>query len=131
MSELFEKAARIKLRFPTSVGFVTAENLWDMPLTSNRYANLDETAQALHRAVKDAEETSFVVKTHKPNEELQLQFDIVKYIIDVKLAEDEVAKTAVENRAKKQRLLEVLSQKQDQELSGKSTEEIEAMIAAL
>ena len=45
---MFEKASRLKLRFSTSIGMLSAEDLWDLPLSSrNGTANLDDVARNL------------------------------------------------------------------------------------
>ena len=128
---MFEKAARLALRFTTPKGSLTVEDLWDLPLTSASGASLDNIAKGLNRQIKEATTESFVVKTSKADEELQLKFDIVKHIIEVRLAENEVAKNAAAKKVQKAKLLEVLSRKQDAALEQKTPEEIEQMIAAL
>jgi len=132
--EMFEKATRIKLRFETgSKGVITAEDLWDIPLTTTQgnQLSLDNLARYLARQLKDSEIGSFVVKTTKTDEILKLKFDIVKYIIDVKMAEAEEATKAREKAQQKRRLLEILGRKKDAELEGKSSEDIEKMINEL
>ena len=87
--ENFERATRLKLRFQTNAGLLAVEDIWDLPLTSQRGASLDELAKGLRRKLKETEEESFVVKTNAVNNELQLAFDIVNHVIDIKLAEKE------------------------------------------
>lgn len=128
---MFEKAARFKLRFETPLGNLSVEDLWDLPLTSNRNVSLDDVARNLHRSIKEAEEESFVVKATSANEKLQLGFDIVKHIIEVRLAENEAEKTKAENKAKKQKLLSLIADKQDESLKASSVEELQAMVEAL
>jgi hypothetical protein len=128
---MFEKASRLALRFSTPKGSLTVEDLWDLPLTSASGASLDNIAKGLNRQIKEATTESFVVKTSKADAELQLKFDIVKHVIEVRLAENEVAKNAAAKKAEKAKLLEVLSRKQDAALEQKTPEEIEQMIAAL
>jgi hypothetical protein len=128
---MFEKASRLALRFSSPQGSLTTEDLWDLPLTSANKASLDNIAKALNRQIKDATTESFVVKTSKADEELQLKFDIVKHIIEVKLAEREAEKTAATRRAQKEKLLELKAKKQDEKLSSATEEELDAMIAAL
>lgn len=97
----FEKATRKKLRFNSTSGVLSVEDLWDLPLTG-RGANLDKLAKSLHKELKESEEESFVVKTVRKDSELQLKFDIVKYIIDVKLEEQETAKNRADKKAEKE-----------------------------
>jgi hypothetical protein len=124
MEAMFEKASRLKLRIPTNLGSLNAEDLWDLPLTSRNSLDLDTVAKALHRSIKASEEESFITKTSKASETLQLRFDIVKYIIDVKMAEAEVEKTKSENKAKRQRILEIVAAKQNKELEDKPLAEL-------
>lgn len=138
MEQQFEKASRMKLRFNTERGLLSVEDLWDLPLTtkSNRLS-LDEVAKDLHRQIKAAENDiqSFVTpqaETSTPKyDALHLQFEIAKHIIGVKVAEQNANAVAQERSRQKQKLMEVLSQKQDAALENKSVEEIQAMINAL
>ena len=109
-TNIFEQASRLRLRFDTPKGMLTAEDLWDLPLTSGTgKANLDDIARGLHRELKDASTESFVVKPPQADESLQISFDVVKHVIDIRLAENEEARVKTENREKKQRILELIS----------------------
>lgn len=129
---MFEKAVRLKLRFGSSQGGLTVEDLWDLPLTStgNR-ASLNNVAQGISRSLKQASEEDFVSPVKKTDEIFQLQLDIVKHVIAVRQAENAVAREAVDRREKKARLLELIGRKQDQALEGKPLEELQAMVAEL
>ncbi len=124
---MFEQATRLKLRFPSTRGDLTAEDLWDLPLTSKRSANLDDIAKAVNRQLKLTEEESFVKPHTAENETAALQLDILKHIIKVKQEENAAARAAVDNRQRKQHLLEVIARKQDAELEGKPLEELQKM----
>lgn len=131
---LFLTATREKFRFQSTVGLVSIEDLWDMPLTSTRGPCLDDIAKTLNRAVKAADDdVSFVrpAATNKKGDDLQAKFDIVKHIIEVKLAERDAAKAAEDKKAEKQRLLELIAKKKDQALEGLTIEELTARINAL
>ncbi len=131
---MFEKASRFKLRFASPKGFLTVEDLWDLPLTANGrpVANLDQIAVDLARQIKEeAGITSFVTETSKASEVLQLAFDVAKHVIDVKLAEAKAAKDKADAKARKQKILEIIESKQDATLQGKSLEELQQMVAAL
>jgi hypothetical protein len=129
---IFEHAARVKPRFTTPKGLLMVEDLWDLPLTDAMgRANLDDMARSLHRQLKDTAEESFVVQASPHDAELQLKFDLVKRVIDVKLAERTAALAASERRKNKARILEILENKKDEALSGKSVEELTAMAAEL
>lgn len=131
INALFITAAREKLRFPSSVGLITAEDLWDLPL-SGKGANLDSIARTLHRGLKDADgDISFVKPAVKTTTELQVKFDIVKYVIDAKMGERDIRAAAEDKAATKQKLMAKLAEKKDKALDDLSTEAIQAMIDAL
>lgn len=129
---MFEKASRMKIRFESPKGNLSVEDLWGLPLlASNNGACLDNIARDLSKKLKESETESFVVKASKPDAVLQLKFEIVKHVIEVRLTENEVAEKAQENHLKKQKLLSILAQKEDEELLGASKEQLRAMVEAL
>ena len=128
---MFEQAARLKLRFDSPKGWLTAEDLWDLPLLSSRSANLNDIAKSLNRELKESADEDFVNPSEKPNVVLKLKFDLVKHVIDVRLAEAAEAKQAADRRDKKDRLLELIARKQDESLAAKSVEELQAMVESL
>ena len=128
---MFEKATRLKLRFDSPKGLLTAEDLFDLPLTSVRYANLNDLAKALNRDLKDAGEEDFVNRTSKPNEILELKFNLVKHVIDVRLAENEQLRMVADKKAKKEKLLALIADKQDEQLKGASLDDLQKMVNEL
>ena len=83
---MFEKAARLKLRFDTPRGNLTVEDLWDIPLTGQQIS-LDNVAKAVNKGLKASEEESFVAKPSSKDRVLSLKLDILKHVIRVRLAE--------------------------------------------
>ncbi len=129
---MFEQAVRLKLRFDTARGFLSVEDLWDLPLTHHqRTDTLNDIAKALNRELKESADEDFVNPTAKPNDRLKLAFDIVKHIIDVRLAENDAIRLTAERKEKKARLLELIARKQDDDLASKSIEELTAMVESL
>lgn len=120
----FEKASRMKLRFTSSKGFITTEDLWDIPLVSKADLSLDNMAKAVNRAIKLNEDESFVTEKNSVDAVLELKLDIIKYIIQVKLQEAKAAETNVILRAKIQKLQAIIVQKEDESLEGQSIEEL-------
>jgi hypothetical protein len=131
MPTIFEQASRIKLRFETSKGMLSAEDLWDLPLTSASKANLDDIARALFKNLQGTENVSFVNKEGKADAEVQLAFDVVKHIIDTRLVENAAAALAKENKEKKQRILAIIEGKEIEKLGAASIDELRAMAASL
>ena len=129
---MFEKAIRMKLRFDSQKGLLTVEDLWDLHLTSTTgKANLDEIARGLHRQLNNSDDVSFVEKEKKSDETIQLKFDIVKHVIDVKLIENEAASVAKSNKEKKQLLLGIIAQKENEQLLNMSMEELKEIVEAM
>lgn len=131
MTDIFAHAVRRKVRFDTPRGCLSAEDVWDLPLTSPRGVSLDSLARTLYRELQETKEASFVDDPPPANTLAQLRFDLVKYVIDVKKAERQTALAEAEKAERKARLLEVLARKQDAVLEGHSIEELETMIASL
>jgi len=129
---MFEKASRIKIRFESPKGYLSVEDLWDLPLSScTGKANLDDIARSLYKQLKEESTESFVVKDPKTNTTVQLGFDLVRHIIDVRLAEAEVLATAKANREKKQQLLHIIAQKENEQLMGSSLDELKARVESM
>jgi hypothetical protein len=129
---LFEKAARAKLRFDTPKGSLVVEDLFDVPLSGRAGSvNLDDMIKPLYQELKSGNEISFVTKKTEVSTTTQLKFDIIKHVIDTRLAEDEASANAVANKTKKQYLLSILAAKEGEALANKTPEEIKEMIEAL
>lgn len=127
----FEKASRLKLRFATNRGNVTTEDLWDLPLIGNNSVSLDHIAITLHRTIKEGGEESFVAKKSRINTVLELKLNIVKHIIKVKLDEVEVRENQATIKAKKEKILGIIADKEDENLKGESVDELKKMLADL
>ena len=130
---IFEQAIRSKLRFSTTKGLLTVEDLWDLPLVSMSGAqvNLDDLARVAYKEMEESACQSFVQKASKISETAKLKFDIIKHIIDVRLAERDAAIERSEKAVKKQRILELIATKEDESLAGKSLEELQKLAGEL
>ena len=122
---MFETASRRKYRFPFH-GSINTEDLWDLSVQ-----NLDLVFKAVNAQVKQSSEESLLQTKNPASQQLETQIAIVKHIVSVKLAEAETRRLASENAQKKQRIMEIISSKQDEELHSKSIEELSKMLDAL
>lgn len=122
---IFEIATRNKFRFPFK-GLVSVEDLWDLSPE-----NLDIVFKALNAAKKRDEEESLLSVRAQGDSMLDIQIEIVKYIVRVKLAERDDAMKLREKSEKRQKLLAILNEKQDADLHNKSAEELQAMLDEL
>lgn len=123
---IFEQASRLKLRFQTTKGFLSVEDLWELSLTS-----LDIVAKAVNKKIKDESEESFILVRSKASIELVLSLDILKHIIGVKLQEVDEKKNRVEKAAQLSLLKELQTNKKLQELQSLTSQQIAERIAAL
>lgn len=137
MDDLFQRAARFKLRFPSPIGDLTIEDVWDLPL-KGRASNgrpcvdLDTVARLVHAELKGIDEVSFVDTKPDPRKaDLETKLEIVKVVIAARQAERDAAKTAAETAERKRKLLAALASKEEQDLAGMTREQIEAEIAKL
>lgn len=130
---IFERAARAKLRYPSSVGDLTTEQVWDLPLTAKGdRPDLDRVARTIHTELKSLEEGSFVNVVPDPRKtDMELRLEIVKHVIAAKIEAQESAKKAAETAERKRKLLAALASKEEQALAGMTKEQIEAEIAKL
>lgn len=124
--DIFEKASRLKLRFTTTKGLLSTEDLWDLSLTS-----LDTIAKAVNKRLKEENEESFITTRSKSNSELELSLDILKHIITVKLEEKEKATLKAERRAELELLRNLRENKKMEALNSLSLEEIDKKMAEL
>lgn len=129
---IFEKAARLKLRFDTPRGLLSAEDLWDLPLTSQRNISLNSIAQDAYKTVNTNDVPDFITgSTPASNTEAQLRLDLVKHVIDVRKEENAATTNAAAKREQKQKIMELLEEKQHDELKSKSPEELRAMLEGI
>lgn len=120
---MFKKANKLKLRFETSRGLLSAEQLWDLPLEE-----LDALAVSLEEVHAESGKKSFLVKRSTKDATAKLRFSIVVAVLEDKVADANKASTAADNKAHNEKILGLIANKQDETLAGKSVEELEAML---
>jgi len=129
---IFEYAARSKIRFQSTRGELSLEQLWDVPLRSKDDFDLNAVAKAANKAWKDIAEESFVETAMTPEHVRRATaLDVVKHVIETKLAEEQAAKKRADNKVEKEKLLAILAEKQAGKLSELSEKELQKRIAAL
>ena len=123
---MYKKALKMKLRFATSKGKLTTEDLFDLSLT-----DLNNIAIALDKKLSETPRKSFISDITPDTEEDELRFNIVKDVINTKLVERSNAQNAKAKAAEKAQLLEILHRKENQALENLSVDELKAKLAAL
>ncbi len=137
MSDLSQQillATRKKLRFgPTNS--LSVEDLWDISLggTGTQKITLDAIAIDLHSQLEQGKPVSFVSATTRSKQftETQLKFDIVKGIIDVRVAEHTAAQNRIVKQQERERLTALLDEKNNEKMRAMTAEEIAAKLAEL
>lgn len=124
-TNIFEVATRNKYRFPYK-GQISVEDMWDLPVTE-----LDKIFKILNKQVKTAQEESLLKTKTKEDEVLENQIKIVRHIVSVKQEEASNRLKEKERKAQKQRIMEIMADKQDEELKGKSIDELQKMLTEL
>lgn len=136
---IFEYATLNKVRYPSPVGELTTEQLWDLPLLAKpikggpEKADLDKVARAINNELKSFTEESFVKTSSNPRVPLLTNaLAVVKHIIEYKQALEVAAAERSAKAGQRALLLEAYEAKQRDELvGGKSSEELLAALKAL
>jgi len=121
--EMYKQANKQKLRFQTTKGLLSTEQLWDLSLT-----DLDSLAVSLESAHKNSKGKSFLEKRTTTDKGLKLQFDIVLDVLQSKVEDAEIATLERENKEHNQKILALIAEKKDGQLAGKSIKELEKML---
>ena len=124
---IFEQITRKALTFETTKGHVQVQALWQMTLTSatSKYT-LDEVSKTLLAKMKSSGQESLLSELQTDTDD-QLRLDVLKHIINVKLAEKEAKENAEITKSHNRKIDELIAQKKDEALAGKSIEELEAL----
>lgn len=129
---IFERAARRKLRFSTNNGELSTETLFDLPLTHPTKLNLNSIGLAIMQELKDLGELSLVETKPDPRKALlELRLEIVKHIIASKQADEAAAETRAKRAALRSQLTEVLASKESEALKSLSVEDIRKKLEEL
>lgn len=116
--DIFEKAVREKTRFDYK-GSISVEELWDLSLTvlDSIYGCLENNLEALPKK-------SLLSTKSKEREDIEFKQTIIKHIVEVKKAEADAVVKAKENADKKQMILSLIQEKQNESLKNLSVEEL-------
>ena len=128
---IFEKAARSKLRFPSVRGELSVEQLWELPLMAKTEFDLDSVAKEVNSALREVTSESFVQASSPKQPELELKLEIVKHVIATRQAEKLEASKRAERLAERAKLIDLLGEKHDDELKGLTKEQLKARINEL
>lgn len=122
---IFEVATRSKFRFEFR-GLQSVEDLWSLPVK-----DLDTIFKGLNAQLKQVKEESLLDTKTQQDEELDIKIEIVKHIVKTKLAEAKSKEDVKKKKEEKQKLLEALDLKKNEDLKNMSAEEIQKRINEL
>lgn len=119
MANIWTECLKNKYRFEFK-GLINVEDLFDLKLK-----DLDLIYRKLKREEQELQGDSLLDASDDPAKmEISTKIDIVKAVFAIKKEEMDRAQKALENKAQKAKILAIIENKQDQELSQKSIEEL-------
>ena len=128
MEKMFEYAVKNKLRFPYK-GQIVAEDLYD--LTRTALDGVYKTLIAQRKTEENEESLMTSVAKTKEQEDLDVKIAIVKYVFGVKTQEALARQEEKDRKDKKQKLMAIKAEKEDEAIRNMSAEEIQKMIDEL
>lgn len=123
--KLFEMATRSKLRFPSTKGELSVEDLWDLS---------DKDLDVVYKNLKDKEVKSSeesLLDDANVDPKLTAAIGIVKYIFTTKRNERLAEKERINKKLTQKKYIDALSKKQDEAIEKMSEAELRAMIDSL
>lgn len=123
--KLFEMATRSKLRFPSTKGELSVEDLWDLS---------DKDLDVVYKNLKDQEVKSSeesLLDDANVDPKLTAAIGIVKYIFTTKRNERLEAKELIDKKRNQQLYIDALSRRKLKDIDNMSVEELEAKIDEL
>lgn len=109
MTDIHEQGLRKKLRFESGKGYITMEDLWDIPLASESRVSVNSLYVKYSEELKSVETVGLVSKPAKGSDLIRLKLEVLKNVYEVRTAEAAAAKRAAHDRIEKQELLADLS----------------------
>jgi phosphoribosylformylglycinamidine (FGAM) synthase-like enzyme len=122
---MYKHASKLGLRIATGKGNLSVEQLWDLS-----QIELSNAIKAVKKVLKktDDDELSFLEDTKVVDVENQLRFDILKDVYLTKKKEAEDLRTAKEVKARNQKIIEIIAEKEEGALKDKSIDELKTLI---
>lgn len=119
---LFEIATRNKMRFPSTKGELSVEDLWDLS---------DKDLDVVYKNLKDQEVKSSeesLLDDANVDPKLTAAIGIVRYIFTTKRNEKLAEKERINKKLTQRKYIDALSKKQDEAIEKMSEAELRAMI---
>jgi hypothetical protein len=123
--DIYKQAVMLGLRFTTTKGSLNTEQLYQLTQT-----DLTNSIRNQKKVLKktDDDELGFLDEMSRVDATEQLKFDILKDVYLTKKAQNDALRTAREVKEHNQKILNLISEKQEESLKGKTLEELTAML---
>jgi NurA-like 5'-3' nuclease len=125
MDQIFAEATRMRLRFPGR-GQMSVEDLWSLKLE-----DLDNIYKILNGQLRKEKEDSLLGPKEVSTEILEIKIAVVKYIAEYMKAKREMEELAVVKAMERQRILDALDEKKNDNLKSLSEDELKERLAKL
>lgn len=126
IGNLFITATKNRYRYTSPHGVITTEDLWHL-----NTRDLDVVYKKLKEELKQVDGEDSLLRDESNNaaiEWLNTKIEIVKYIVKEKLDAAKRAEEAKSNAAKRQRIMELIADKEDSALRDKTADELRKML---
>lgn len=123
--DIYKQGVIAKVRFNTSKGSLSIEQLYELSQTD--LANVIKSQKQVLKKT-DEGELGFLDEISKVDAKEQLKFDILKEVYLTKKSESEALRNAKEIKEHNQKIMELISNKQESELLGKSVDELKTLL---
>lgn len=118
----WQLVTRSKLRFQTTRGPLSVEQLWDLSLT-----DLDQLAVQLEQESKKKTKSFLKVKTRE-DKIAKAMFDVALDILNTKVEEQESAEEARANKEHNEKIFALIEKKQDEQLGKLSVKQLKEQL---
>ena len=116
---MYKLAAKSKLRFQSTKGILTVEDLFDLSLK-----DLDAIFKFYNKQKKDSGEESLLGVKSTEDSDITLRIEILKDVVATKQEEAEKARIKSANRIRKTQIMDLIAKKEQEKDSGRSLDDL-------
>lgn len=127
---IWKKASKEKLRFTTTYGVVSSEQLWDLKMDVLKTVVINAHEELVNSNNKVSEDLDFLSDSSLENPEkdrAQLAYDIVKDVWQTRAEDNRKAYELEDKKRYNQHLDELIAEKKESDLKSLSIEELEKL----
>lgn len=124
---IFKEVVKKGLTFTTNKGKVLPQELFNIPLTSKNGYDLDNISKIVLAELRCTQEDSLVT-TNTLDTDNTLRLEILKVVISDKQKEISDKEESIAKDAHNRKIKDLIESKKEDDLKGKSLEELEALL---